>query len=298
MTISETATSSLPTAGGGCLEVLAAGPEDGLPLLFHVGTPAAAVPFPLLNRAAADRSLRVVCYSRPGYGESTARPRHSIADDVSEMTMVLDRFGIERFVTLGWSGGGPRALACAAMLPDRCLAAAVLAGVAPYDAEGLAWLDGMGEENVAEFAAAAAGPEALEDWLDREGSALFTVTPNQVAAVLGDLASEVDRNALTGELADFLAASGRHAGRQGVTGWRDDDLALMRPWGFDLGRITVPTSIWQGGQDRMVPFAHGQWLARHVAGARAHLYEGEGHISLVMQVDRILDDLLARAGAV
>lgn len=289
-------TDFVTTPDGGSLEVLLAGPEAGFPVLFHVGTPSGAVPFPLLERAATERDLRTICYSRPGYGRSTPRSHGTVADDVTDMRAVLDHLGVDEFVTLGWSGGGPRALACAALLPGRCRAAATLAGVAPHDADGLDWLAGMGQENLDEFAAAARGEVALEEWLNLHGSALFTVTPDQVAAVLGDLASEVDRKALSGELAEFLVAAGRHAGRQGVSGWRDDDLAIMRGWGFDLGAVTVPVSIWQGAQDRMVPFAHGEWLAENVAGARAHLYDDEGHISLVMQLGRILDDLVEQAG--
>ena len=107
--------------------------------------------------------------------------------------------------------------------------------------------------------------------------------------------SPVDRAALTGEFADYLAASFRHAGRQGVRGWRDDDLLLTRPWGFDLGAIGVPVSVWQGEQDRMVPFGHGQWL-RALHGAEAHLEPGEGHVSLVSQVDRVVAGLVEPAG--
>lgn len=281
---------------GRALEVLVTGPEDGFPLVYHHGSPTGAVPFPILDRAAAARNLRVVAYSRPGYGESSPRPEGVIADDVTDVTAILDHLGVDEFVTLGWSGGGPRALACAALLPGRCRGAVSLAGVAPYDAEGLDFFADMGEQNVEEFTVAAQGVGPLEEWLAEASPEMFSVTADQVAGALGDLASDVDKAALTGEFAEHLAAAARHAGRQGIVGWRDEDFVFLRPWGFDLGSVTVPVSVWQGRHDNMVPFAHGVWLAEHVAGARAHLYDDEGHVSLVMQLDRILDDLIEQAG--
>lgn len=293
-------TLTVPTADDRTLEVLVAGPEDGFPLVFHHGTPQGAVPFGVLERPAAARDLRVVSYSRPGYGGSSPRSNGttsaSVADDATDVATILDHLGHDEFVTLGWSGGGPRALACAALLPGRCRAATCGVGIAPADAEGLDYLAGMGPENVAEFGAILAGPETLERWLAENAPAMYEATADQVVEALGGLLPEVDKAAVTGELAEYLAASGRHAGHQGIVGWRDDDLTLVRPWGFELGSVTVPVSVWQGGQDLMVPYAHGVWLAGHVAGARAHLHADEGHISLLMQMDRVLDDLLEQAG--
>ena len=155
--------------------------------------------------------------------------------------------------------------------------------------------DGMGAENVEEYTAAYAGREALDEFLTANTD-LFSVTAEDVAASLGDLAPPVDRAALTGEMAEILAASFRRAGAQGIVGWRDDDLTHLRPWGFRVGDITVPVAIWQGREDRMVPFAHAEWLAANVAGARVHFVEGEGHLSLLNRMDLILDDLLDLAG--
>lgn len=290
----------VPTPDGRELEVLVAGPDDGLPLVFHHGTPQGAVHDPLVEGAAAERGLRVVSFSRPGYGTSTPRPdgrtTGTIADDAADTATVLDHLGLDRFVTLGWSGGGPRALACAALLPGRCLAAVCGVGPVPpaeYDGDFCA---GMGEENVAEFGAAFEGADALEAWLEANGTGMFTATAEEVADLLGSLAPPVDRAALTGELAETLALGSRRSGLQGVVGWRDDDLALVRPWGFALADITVPVAVWQGTEDAMVPFAHARWLAEHVPGVRPHLVEGEGHLSLLAAMPRILDDLLDLAG--
>jgi pimeloyl-ACP methyl ester carboxylesterase len=279
------------TVDGRDLEVLTAGPEDGRALVFHVGSPSAAAYLPELFEPATARGLRTIVTSRPGYAASTARPGRSVADVAGDISAVLDRLGHDRFVTIGWSGGGPHALACAALLPERCEAAATLAGVAPYDADGLDWLAGMGEENVAEFEAALAGDPMLSDLLEEQAAGLAVVTGDQVAAALGGLVPEVDKAALTGGFADAMAEMLRRAVSTGIAGWHDDDLAFTRPWGFDMSDITVPVAVWQGGQDRMVPFAHGRWLVEHVAGARAHLYEDEGHLSLVSQLPRVLDDL-------
>jgi pimeloyl-ACP methyl ester carboxylesterase len=290
---------SVPTPDGRTLEVLVSGSEDGFPLVFHHGTPQAAVPFPLLERPAAERGLRVITYSRPGYGDSTPRPdgatTATVADDAGDTAVVLDHLGHDEFVSLGWSGGGPRSLACAAMLPDRCRAAACGVGIAPREEFDGDLRAGMGAENVEEYTAAFAGAEALEEFLHTQ-EGLFSVTGDEVAAALGDLVPEVDRVALTGELAEWLAAGARRAGSQGIVGWRDDDLTHLRPWGFSVRDITVPVSVWQGREDRMVPFAQAEWLAAHVAGARVHLVEGEGHLSLLNRMDVILDDLLALAG--
>lgn len=290
---------AVPTQDGRTLEVLLAGPEDGLPLVMHHGTPQGAVPFGILERPAAERGIRVVAYSRPGYGSSSPladASTYTIADDVTDTTTILDHLGIDEFITLGWSGGGPRSLACATLLPGRCLAAASGAGVAPFHADGLDWFEGMGQENHEELGAALQGPGALEAWLTEHALGMLSATPEQVATALGDLVDDVDRAALTGELAEYLVASGRHAGAQGVIGWRDDDHALVSPWGFDLDTIKTPVSVWQGEHDRMVPYAHGIWLADQIPGARRHLYADEGHLSLIMQMNRVLDDLLDRAG--
>jgi pimeloyl-ACP methyl ester carboxylesterase len=155
--------------------------------------------------------------------------------------------------------------------------------------------DGMAEENVTEYTAVFSGVEALEAFLATH-TGFFTVSADEISEVLGALAPPVDRAALTGELAEYLAASVNAAGRQGIVGWRDDDLTHTRPWGFDLSEIRVPVSVWQGRLDAMVPFAHAEWLAAHVAGARAHLVEGEGHLSLMQKVPAILQDLRQLGG--
>ena len=284
------------TPDGRELEVVQLGPADGTPFLLHLGTPSAAVDVPQVSRAARDCGLRTIVYSRPGYAGSTPAPDRSVADAAADVTTILDALGVERFVTVGWSGGGPHALACAALRPGRCVAAATLAGVAPYRAEGLDWLAGMGEENVEEFGAALAGVPELTAYLRAEASGLASVTGSQVAEALGGLVSEVDTAALTGDFADALAESFRRAVSTGIAGWRDDDLAFVGPWGFALSGVAVPVSVWQGGQDRMVPYAHGRWLAGRIPGARVHLYDDEGHLSLVDQFGRILDDLLGLAG--
>jgi pimeloyl-ACP methyl ester carboxylesterase len=290
------ATPVIEIAAGRQLEVLISGPGDGLPLVFHNGTPGGLVAFAPMTAAAAERGLRTVMYARPGYGASTVVPGRRVADAADDTTALLDRLGAGDFVTVGWSGGGPHALACAARLPGRCLAAATIAGVAPYAADGLDWLAGMGEENVQEFGAALAGETELTAFLTREAAALREVTADQVAEGLGGLASDVDKSVITGEFAGYLAESFRAAVRSGIAGWRDDDFAFASEWGFAL-EASVPVSVWQGDQDMMVPFAHGQWLTAHWDGAKARLMPGEGHLSLaVAKYGDILDDLISSAG--
>ncbi|MGA9746471.1 MAG: alpha/beta hydrolase, partial [Nocardioides sp.] len=179
---------------------------------------------------------------------------------------------------------------------DRCRAAATGAGVAPYLAEGLDFLEGMGPENHAEFGAAVAGREPLEAYLRPEAASLTEITAEQIAEALGGLLSPVDQAYATGEHARRTLAVFQRATLRGIDGWVDDDLAFTREWGFSLEDIAVPVSIWQGAEDRMVPFSHGTWLAAHVPGASVHLDDDQGHLSLWARIGEILDDLLLLRG--
>jgi pimeloyl-ACP methyl ester carboxylesterase len=279
------------------LEVALAGPADGTPLVFHYGTPDAPIPYPPMVDTAARHGLRTVLYGRPGYGASTPRPGRTVADAAADTAALLDALGAGAFVTLGWSGGGPHALACAALLPDRCRAAATVAGVAPYRASGLDWLAGMGEDNLDEFAAAEAGEPELSRYLESQLSVLTALTGADVVQALSSLLSDVDRAQLTGELADFMARTLRESVATGIAGWRDDDLAFVGHWGFAPDGRRVPVAVWQGDQDRMVPYAHGEWLAANISGATAHLLPGEGHLSLLSSsFEKIIEGLAEHAG--
>ena len=284
------------------LEVMVADHPVGKPLLFHNGLPSAVVPFPPMDDAAAANGMYVVTYSRPGYGGSTPWPEERepvVADDVADTLTILDALGIDDFVTLGWSGGGPRALAMAALLPRRCRGAVSLAGVAPVGEGGMdqeAWERDMGPENVRDFRAALAGRDALRPIMEQAVAEMAGVTGKEITAAFGQLLTEVDAAVLTGEFADFMAEDFHRSCEQGAAGILEDTLMITRPWGFDLASVDVPVAVWQGRQDAMVPFGHGQWLAEHVPGARARLFDDEGHLTLVRQLDRILGDLREISG--
>jgi pimeloyl-ACP methyl ester carboxylesterase len=276
------------------LDLRVSGPQDGLPLVFHHGTPGSVHQYGVQARAAHERGLRFVTYSRPGYGASTRRPGRIVADVAEDVAAVLDSLGADRCVTAGWSGGGPHALATAALLPDRVAGALVIAGVAPFDAAGLDFLAGMGQQNIEEFSLAVEGESALRPFCEADAAELRDTDAAGIVSAMATLLPDVDRAALTEEFGRDLVQSFRDGLGRGVDGWIDDDLAFVRAWGFDLDAIATPLFLWQGSADLMVPFAHGQWLAAALPRVRAHLLEGEGHVSVSAgAIDRMLDELVA-----
>jgi pimeloyl-ACP methyl ester carboxylesterase len=278
------------------VDVRVSGPADGLPLVFHHGTPGAATPVRALQRAAHARGLRLVTMSRPGYGGSDRQFGRDVADVAADTAAVLAELGADRCVVAGWSGGGPHALACGARLAAAD-AVLVIAGVAPYDAADLDWLAGMGADNVIEFGAALEGEDALRPFLIAAREQLIGATASELVISLDSLLPDVDRAVLTGEFAEDMLESFREGLGPGIDGWLDDDLAFTRPWGFSLDEIAVPVMIWQGSADLMVPFAHGRWLASRMPAAAAHLEDGEGHLSIGLgAVDRMLNELVAVTG--
>jgi pimeloyl-ACP methyl ester carboxylesterase len=275
------------------LDIEVSGPGDGVPVLFHHGTPGAVPQMRAMRRAVHARGCRLVTYSRAGYGGSTRRPGRSVADVVPDVVAVLDHLDAPRCVVAGWSGGGPHALASGARAAERVAGVLVISGVGPYGVADLDFLAGMGEQNVEEFGLAVAGEATLRAALEKEAGGLRQASAADIVAQLSTLLPPADVAVVTDEFGEDLAAGFAEALRTGVDGWVDDDLAFTRPWGFELDEIAVPVFLWQGSADLMVPFDHGRWLARHVPGVTAHLEDGEGHLSIgVGALDRMLDELL------
>jgi pimeloyl-ACP methyl ester carboxylesterase len=238
-----------------------------LTVFWHHGSPNTGAPPEPLFPAAAERGIRWISYDRPGYMSSTPRPGRDVASVATDVASVADALGVGKFAVMGHSGGGPHALACAALLPDRVLAAAEGSGLAPFGADGLDWFAGMTADGAAQMRAAAEGREALEQYLDAHEFDMEQFTPADQAALTGDWA--------------WLARIAGQAIEGGPDGYIDDELAAVRPWGFGPEQVTVPVLVFHGGQDRIVPSAHGAWLARHCRDAELWLSPEDGHVSVL-----------------
>ena len=266
---------------GRTLHVYDHGDPDGDVVVQHHGTPGSGLAYPPDVEQGRERGLRPITYDRAGYGGSTPNPGRSVADVVPDIEDVLDALGVERYVSVGGSGGCPHSFACGA-LSERCLAAAAIAAPTPFDAQGVEWLAGMGDLNVEEFSAALDGPATLEPILEREAAEFREASPEQIKEIWASVLPPVDAAVLTGERAVHFKHSNDRALAQGIAGWRDDDLAFTRPWGFELEEIPVPTLLWQGAQDLMVPLAHAHWLAERIPGVEAHISDEDGHLSIAV----------------
>ena len=272
---------TIRTPDGRTLAVEDSGDPDGRPVLVHMGTPNSRRLYGPNVADAAARGLRLICYDRPGYGGSDSQPGRIVADCAADARAICAALGIGRVGMWGISGGGPHVLACAALLPDLVAAAASLASPAPYLADGLDWLAGMGQANADDARLMLSDEAAARAKLETEREEMLATTAADIAEQLKSLLTPADAEVLTGELAEFLASSDREGLRPGSQGFWDDSRALMLPWGFDIADVSVPVLIMHGRHDQFVPFGHGEWLAAHVPGAEARLLDHDGHLTLL-----------------
>jgi pimeloyl-ACP methyl ester carboxylesterase len=279
------------TPDGRTLAVEDAGDPAGRPVLVHLGMPDSRHLYGPWVADAAGRGLRLICYDRPGYGGSTPQPGRSIADCAGDVRAICAARGIDRLAMWGWSGGGAHVLACAALLPNLVAAAASLASLAPYGAEGLDWFAGMGQDNADYYRLLLANPEAARAETDKEREGLLAASASEVAQGFASMSAPVDAAVLQGEseAAAWLAYAVHDGLAPGSQGYWDDGRAHLDPWGFELAGITVPVLLLHGRQDNFVPFGHGQWLAAHIPGVEARLLDNDGHLTLTLAEHRIGD---------
>ena len=268
------------TPDGRVLAVEEGGDPAGRPVLVHGGTPNSRHLYDDHARDAAERGLRLISYDRPGYGGSSPQPGRTVADCASDARAICADLGIDRLAMWGISGGGPHVLACAALLPDLVTAVASLASLAPYDADGLDYFAGMGQDNVDDTQLFFTDNAAARARTDQFRDEFLAASPDDLSAGMQSLLTPTDAAVLKGELAEFMANSMQDGLAAGSQGWWDDN-CLVLPWGFDVADITIPVLLLHGMEDMFVPFGHGEWLAAHIPGVEARLLAEDGHLTLL-----------------
>lgn len=274
---------TLETPDGRTLAYATWGDPDGFPVLSLHGTPGCR-----FNRWPNEKvyerlGVHFVTHDRAGYGQSDRHHGRSVADEAADVAALADALGLDRFGVTGGSGGGPHVLACAALLPDRVVRAVCIVGVAPFGPPGLEeadWFAGMDDENVKEVRKALAGEKELTPYLEdqqREAEARVAVDPS---TILDDFElSESDRAQLARpEVMQVITEATLEQAANGVGGWVDDDLAFLKPWGFDVATVAVPVLVRYGLTDVLVPPAHGEWLAANVPGCIVEVEASAGHL--------------------
>lgn len=270
------------------------GDPKGFPVFLLHGTPGSRngpLPrAPLMYQLG----IRLISYDRPGYGDSSRQKGRAVADAALDVLDIADQLDLKEFSIVGRSGGGPHALACAALIEDKRLqSVAVLVGLAPSDAKGLDWFEGMTDSNTNEYELVATDGDAVVADLTRRAEEVMK-NPDSLLIALEKEMSEADKRvAFDVAIRRRLHETYREALKFGPYGWIDDVLAFRCPWGFDLSKITVPVRLWHGNDDVFSPPGHSVWMANQIPGAKIQVQRGAAHFDAM----EILPKVLARLKA-
>ena len=264
------------------------GDPDGKPVFLLHGTPGSRLgPHPrssLLHRLG----VRLMSFDRPGYGDSDRLAGRRVADAAADVAAIADAYGLRKFAVVGRSGGGPHALACAALLPERTTRAAMLVSLAPRGADGLDWFDGMSRSNVMEFTAASNGYKGIAAHTKVLADAIRADPASLIVRLQAELPDPDRRIVADRGIQSKLIETYTEAMRTSDYGWIDDALAFCSPWGFDPAAVTVPVLLWHGAGDVLSPVSHARWLAARIPSATVVVQAGAAHFGAL----DVLPDIL------
>ncbi len=279
---------------GRILSCLEAGVTGGIPVFVFGGTPGSKLIKPSTIEDAEIKGLKLISYSRPGYGDSTRQPGRSVASVAVDVKAIAEELGLRKILVWGISGGGPHTIACTSLLPEMVVAAVSLASPAPFDAEDLDWFTGMGEDNIIEFNAAIESHESIKKFVEDAIPGMLNANPEDMVKSLQTLLCPVDASVMDIELASFFADSNKEGIGKNSSGWIDDDIAFTTSWNFEFSSIQVPLLLMHGEQDLMVPCSHGKWLAGKINNAESIFFAEDGHLSLGKKIPEVHDWLLSK----
>ncbi len=276
-------------ADGRRLAVKVSGHPAGRPVFLLHGTPGSRLgPFPRA-RVLYELGVQLITFDRPGYGRSDRLACRRVADVAADVATIADALELDSFAVLGRSGGGPHALACAALLHERVTRAAVLVGLAPLAATGLDWFAGMTNSNVGEYTAATAGRESLVASLGLAARGIKADPASLVATITGGL-SESDRRVMADAgIRAMLVQNYAEAVRISPDGWYDDILAFVSWWGFEPADIGIPVLLWHGENDRFSPVSHSLWLSQEIPDSVVMIEPGSAHFAALS----VMPDIMA-----
>lgn len=259
------------------------GDPTGRPSLHCHGFPSSRLEAALLHAAAVASGTRLISPDRPGYGDSDPERRRTLLSWADDVQALADHLALERLALIGWSGGGPYALACLARIPERISGCALICPLGPIDRDDVRVQ--MRLATRLSFELAHRSP-ALSWWLHaRPLPTLISIWPGLIDRVRAGNSGQADRRALQDQhVSTVLNQSVQAAMRRGAIGTRQDLALYTHPWQIDFSAldrsIDRPIDLWHGDADNTVPLAHAHWYAAHLPGCRLRIMPGEGHYSL------------------
>lgn len=277
------------------LAVRELGAPDGRPVLHFHGTPGSRLELDWGQEEVERAGVRLVTFDRPGYGRSPAAP-FSLTSVARLAIELMDVLGVSQFATNGWSGGGPFALATAAVAPTRVTAVGVMSGAAPFQLlpGALEMLSGGDAEAAKQLKS---DPAAAAELFRQTFEPLAGVTdvPSLLAVMHGGFSERDIRVLRQPHVGEAFVADFREAGRQQFTGGGWDNVAWIGDWGFDLGDVRCPVRLWYGEEDAMAAPSGGIWLEAHLPDASLTVRDGYGHLAPVEHLGEMLQELLQAA---
>jgi pimeloyl-ACP methyl ester carboxylesterase len=258
------------------------GAPAGHPVIYCHGFPSSRHEALLLQENALAEGARVIAIDRPGYGESDYQPGRAILDWPADVAAVADQLDLEQFALIGVSGGGPYALACAARIPERLSACALVCALGPIYLDEL--LATMHWAARSQLAMAKNTPMLSHIVFGALTAGILAHWPETVENFRALSAPQVDRRELEkGPIRSILNTTIRDAVRSGARGARQDLMLYTRPWRIPFDQIRFPVRLWHGEVDGTVPAAHSRWYAAHLPQATASYLPNEGHYSLPLR---------------
>lgn len=266
------------------------GDPKGKPVFHFNGSGGSRLEHPVDTSILTELGIRYISTDRPGHGISTAQPGRELLDWPDDISSLADHLGIDKFFVLGWSAGGPHALACAYKLQDRIISGALVGGLAPPDRpkpyQGYS------------------GILKLIMFLGRNFPKLVYVFRRMSAKLInkpsGDIGDKfiksmpkVDQKPFENiEIKEMFVADIKEGYKQGGDGPARDDIIINFPWKFDIKNIQSRFDIWQGDKDKNVPLNQGQYLADLLPNSNFHLLKDKGHMLLLDEWKNILSTLI------